>query len=219
MDYLDKMYRQRFEGDINFRVQMWKILCTNFFQKYIVANAVVLDIAAGYCEFINAIHAKRKIALDLNPDIKKYAARDIEVIHSVSNDMSQLQDNSIDVAFASNFFEHISKNDIVATLREVQRVLKAGGRFLIMQPNIRYCYRDYWMFFDHITPLDDRSFCEVLEMNNFIIIERKARFLPYTTKSRLSKSLLLLKVYLRFSFFQYLIGQQFFICAQKNKTA
>lgn len=32
-----------------------------------------------------------------------------------------------------------------------------AGRLLILQPNVRYCGRDYWQFFDHITPVDDRA--------------------------------------------------------------
>lgn len=87
--------------------------------------------------------------------------------------------------------------------------------FLVLQPNIRYCYKDYWMFFDHITPLDDRSLTEVLEINGFNVIECKPKFLPYTTKSNLPKSIILLKIYLRFPIIQQIVGKQAFIYAVK----
>ena len=157
-DLYQKMYRRRFGKDVEFRQKMYQVLCADFFQKYIPEDATVLEIGAGYCEFINNIRAKKKIALDLNPDIKKFAGDDVEAVIASSTDMKLMKNESIDVVFANNFFEHLSKEDIVKTIREVNRVLKRGGKFIILQPNIRFCFKDYWMFFDHITPLDDRSF-------------------------------------------------------------
>ena len=89
--------------------------------------------------------------------------------------MKQIEKGSVDVVFANNFFEHLSKNDIVKTTGEVYSVLRTEGKFLILQPNIRFCFKDYWMFFDHITPLDDRSLSEVLEHNGFEVVECKAQ--------------------------------------------
>lgn len=214
-DLYQEMYRRRFDKDIEFRQKMYQVLCAEFFQKYIPENAIVLEIGAGYCEFINNIKAKKKIALDLNPDIKKFAGDDIEIVISSSTDMKEIEKESIDVVFANNFFEHLSKEDIVKTIREVNRVLKRERKFLILQPNIRFCFKDYWMFFDHITPLDDRSLSEVLEINGFKVVECKPKFLPYTTKSTLPKSILLLKLYLKLPPFHYIFGKQAFIYAMK----
>lgn len=160
---------------------------------------------------------RTKIAMDINTDVSKFASKDVEVVLSKSIDMRQIEDDSVNVVFTSNFLEHLSKDDIVKTIREAYRILKIGGRFLILQPNIRYCYKDYWMFFDHITPLDDRSIVEVLEINGFEMEENMPRFLPYSTKTQLPKSLLLLKMYLRIPFLQKLFGKQAFIIAKKLK--
>jgi len=215
MEDLEKIYKRRFGKDVDFRKKMYKLLCNVFFQQYIPKNAVVLDVAAGYCEFINNIKANKKIALDLNPDVKKFADNNVEVILSSSTNMKQVKDESIDVAFTSNFFEHLDKKDILKTINELHRVLKKDGKLLILQPNIRYCYKDYWMFFDHITPLDDRSLSEALEINGFKVIECKPKFLPYTTKSKLPKSIFLLKIYLRIPLAQNILGKQAFIYAKK----
>ncbi|MBI2193882.1 MAG: methyltransferase domain-containing protein [Planctomycetes bacterium] len=190
-------------------------MCSDFFQAYVPRDSVVLDVAAGYCEFINHIEARKKIALDLNPDVQKFKNPDVQAIVSGSTDMGAIAEGSIDVAFTSNFFEHLTRPDIVKTICEVRRVLKAGGSFLILQPNYRYCYRDYWMFFDHVTALDDRSLSEVLEVNGFRVVECRPRFLPYTTKSRLPRSIFLVKVYLRMPFAHRFFGQQAFVVAKK----
>jgi len=194
---------------------MYDVLCKVFFQKFIPKNSTVLDVAAGHCEFINAIEAKEKIALDLNPDVKKYASKSVRAIIQSSVNMKSIRSESVDVVFCSNFFEHLERKDIVKTINEIYRVLKKGGKLLVLQPNIRYCAKDYWMFFDHITALDDRSTVEVLELNGFLVKLNMPRFLPYTTKSSLPKSLFLLRLYLRLPIVQRLVGGQAFIVAEK----
>jgi SAM-dependent methyltransferase len=212
---VQQIYKRRFSPDLQFRDAMWKILCNIFFQRYIDPDSRVLEIGAGYCEFINNIEAKRKIAVDINPDLKKYVKANIEIVSASTTNMKEVTNGSVDIVFASNFFEHLLKDDIVATFQEVYRVLAPGGKFMVLQPNIRFCARDYWMFFDHVTPIDDRAFVEALEINGFEIVKVIERFLPYTTKSRLPKSLFLIKLYLFLPLVWRFFGQQSFIVSRK----
>jgi SAM-dependent methyltransferase len=211
------IYSRRFTPDVEFRDAMWKILCRDFFQRYVEGASHVLEIGAGYCEFINNIQSERKTAVDINPDITNYAAAGINLILNSSGLMKDIADCSVDLVFASNFFEHLTRDEIIATFREVHRVLTPGGRFMVLQPNIRFCAKDYWMFFDHVTPIDDRAFVEALEINGFEVVEVIDRFLPYTTKSRLPKSFFLIQLYLRLRIAWRFFGQQSFILSQKPK--
>lgn len=214
-DLQRQIYRRRFCADEEFRKEMYRVLCSEVFQKYIPEESTVLEIGAGYCEFINNISAKKKIALDMNPDLSKFAEDSVQVVVGSSTDMKGLGDCSIDIVFANNFFEHLTRDDILRTIIEVHRLLKVGGRFLILQPNIRFCYKDYWMFFDHITPLDDRCLSEILELSGFQVKECIPRFLPYTTKGRLPKSITLLRAYLKVPLIQRIIGKQALILSEK----
>lgn len=211
------IYARRFTPDLEFRDAMWKILCRDFFQQYVVGTSHVLEIGAGYCEFINNIQAEHKTAVDINPDIANYAAAGIDPVLNSTSLMQDVSDCSVDLVFASNLFEHLTRDEIIATFREVYRILTPGGRFMVLQPNIRFCARDYWMFFDHVTPIDDRAFVEALEINGFETVEVIERFLPYTTKSRLPKSLALIQWYLRLPFVWRFFGQQSFILSKKPK--
>lgn len=213
---LPGLYERRFAGEAAFRNSMWRILCRSFFQKYVDPRATVVEVGAGHCEFINHITAARRIAVDLSTDTVRYAAPGVEVVTSASTDLSAIAGGTADVAFASNFFEHLTRPDILATLRELKRVLAPNGRLLILQPNIRYCQRDYWMFFDHITPLDDRSLVEALEMSGFAPVEVIPRFLPFSTKSALPKSLLLVRLYLALPIVWRFLGAQAFVVAHPN---
>jgi ubiquinone/menaquinone biosynthesis C-methylase UbiE len=212
---VQSIYARRFMPDLKFRKEMWNILCTHFFQRYIEPSSRVVEIAAGYCEFINNIRASEKTAVDINPDLGKYANPGIRLVNASATNMTAVQDNSADVVFASNFFEHLTREEITGTFKDVYRILAPGGRFMVLQPNIRFCSRDYWMFFDHITPIDDRAFVEGLEINGFEILQVIDRFLPYTTKSRLPKALFLIRMYLYFPLAWRVMGQQSFILARK----
>lgn len=211
---VDAIYRRRFSPSLVSRNSMWRELCAGFFQRYVPAESVVLEVGAGYCEFINNIAAARKIAVDVNPATRAYASPEVEVIQASSTDLSAVATASVDVAFASNFFEHLTREDIILTMREVARVLRPGGRFLVLQPNIRYCARDFWMFFDHITPLDQHSLAEALEISGFHVVKTVVRFLPFTTKSRLPKARWLIKLYLRVPLAWRVLGQQTFAVAE-----
>lgn len=77
-----------------------------------------------------------------------------------------------------------------------------------MQPNIRLIGGAYWDFIDHQTALTDRSLAEAAEMSGFKTRRNIARFLPYTTKSRLPKHPLLVRAYLAFPPAWLLLGKQ-----------
>ncbi len=207
------IYQRRFADTLAFRRRMWAVLCRRFFQRYVPRQATVVEIGAGYCEFINHIQAGRKIAVDLNPDTRTHAGPDVTVVTSSTSDMRALTDGTADVVFASNFLEHLSRDEILATLREVRRVLTPGGRFLVLQPNIRFCKEDYWQFFDHITPLCERSLTEALETTGFDVVYCLPRFLPFTTQGRLPNSIGLLKLYLTLRPAWRIFGQQSFLIA------
>jgi SAM-dependent methyltransferase len=122
----------------------------------------------------------------------------------------------VDVVFASNFFEHLpSKEAFLQTLQEIRRVLRSGGRLLILQPNIRFLNGEYWDFLDHHIPLTDRTLVEALLCTGLRPVEVVPRFLPYTTKSRLPSHPALVRLYLRVPLAQRLLGKQAWVVAVK----
>jgi SAM-dependent methyltransferase len=210
---LRRLYAHRFDREAEQRTALWRTLCRSWFQRWIPRDAVVLDLAAGHCEFVNNIEAARRIAVDLNPAVRDHAGPGVEAHVARSTDLHMVADASVDRAFVSNFFEHITRDDIIATLEELRRVLRPDGKLLVLQPNIRYCGRDYWMFFDHITPVDDRALVEALASTGFQVELNHPRFLPYTTKSRLPSGDALVRLYLRSPWAWRFLGGQAFLVA------
>ncbi len=215
-DAIQRIYAQRFAAQgLEERIRVWRVLCADWFQRFIPPDARVLDVGAGYGEFINHIAGRERYALDMNADLEKYAGPGVQVLASTDARHIPLGDGAVDVAFSSNFFEHLpSREAILEVLAEVARVLAPGGTFLIVQPNIKYLYHHYWDFFDHRIPLSDESMAEALSIVGFRVLRQQAKFLPYSFKSRLPKSEFLVRCYLRFPPAQWLLGRQMFLVAQ-----
>jgi|SRR5437660_2903539 len=214
---LSRLYALRFRLEEKRRKdRVWRVLCHYFFQRYIRDGDTVLDIGAGYCEFINHIVCRRRIALDISEEVRAHAAPGVEIVQGSSMDLSALVEQGVDVAFVSNFFEHLpTKRDLLKTLTEVVRVLRPGGRLLILQPNIRYVGGAYWDFFDHELPLTERSLIEALELVGLKPIEVRPRFLPFTSKSAIPQHPALVWLYLKIPIMHRLLGRQSWIVARK----
>ena len=217
---LDRLYAARFhDAERESKARLWRVICQAFFAHYVPEDACVLDLGAGYCDFVNNISARRRIAVDLNPDTARFAAPGVEVHQLALEHFSEAVDRgTVDLAFASNVFEHLRGPDaLLKVLAEVRTALRPGGRIVIMQPNVRVVGGAFWDFFDHTLPLSERGMTEALEVAGFRVVERRARFLPYTTKSRLPQWAFLVRLYLRFRPAQYLLGKQMLVVAERPR--
>ena len=184
MPKISQYYQKRFSKQDNLiRANAWEVLCKFFLQKYIKKTDTVIDFGGGYCEFINNITSQKKIVVDINPDARRFANKEVRVISSKATDLHSSLNNKVDVVFMSNFLEHLdSKDEVVATLEKANQVLKKGGRLIVIQPNIDLVRERYWDFIDHKVALNTKSIKEVLSITNFHIDYFAERFLPYTTK-------------------------------------
>ncbi|MBI2443536.1 MAG: class I SAM-dependent methyltransferase [Candidatus Levybacteria bacterium] len=209
----ERIYSHRFTNHEE-RRKMWATLTKHFFQKFFSPGDTVLDLGCGNCEFINTLVARRKIGVDSNPEVERFASKNVEIIISHSANL-RVKKQSIDKVFISNVFEHLDRKAILETIIELHRVLKKGAKVLILQPNIRFCSKDYWRFFDHVTPIDDRALEEIFIAYGFTLDYRIVKFLPFTTKSVLPKSSFLIKIYLQYPLLWKFFGQQSFLIFKK----
>src|SRR5271163_3610238 len=118
---LERIYRERFSGNLEYRQRVWKELTSGVFAEWVTPGSVVLDLGCGYCEFINNIQARKKYGMDLNPDASRNAAADVTVIQQDCSQAWQIEPDSLDVVFTSNFFEHLpTKTHLEQTLRHAR---------------------------------------------------------------------------------------------------
>jgi len=214
---LTALYAERFSPtELLAKKVLWEQLCRGFFDRYIDPADTVVDLGAGSCEFINAARCTTKIAVDLNPETKRHAV-DARVLLTSSEDLSALESGSVDVVFTSNFFEHLpTKPALLRTLQECHRILRPGGRLLVLMPNLRYLPGRYWDYFDHHLPLTHVSLVEGLDLAGFRCDEVVPRFLPYTVKDApIRVRPWLVRTYLRMRPMWRLLGRQMFVAARR----
>jgi len=169
--------------------------------RYVLQDApgadVVLELGAGYCDFINNVEAKTRLAFDLNPEMRKFAAPGVELRVGDCRGLPGIADGSVDVVFASNFLEHFTMEEGGALIRDVRRVLRPGGHLLLIQPNYRRNPEHYWDDPTHRTAFHDGNLPGLIEKNGLQLRRMVPGLLPFSMKSRLPKIPLLVRWYLR----------------------
>ena len=215
MNY-ERIYEYRFKDiDIKKKNIVWKEIAA-FIRELTDNPQKVLDPAGGMCEFINNIDAPEKWTIDLNEAfVGKYA--DASVKKVIGNNLSvDLPDEYFDLAFVSNFLEHLSSQEQVGEfLQKLFRSVKTGGFIAVMGPNFKYAFREYFDFADHTVCLSETGAAEHLVGAGFDIDKIYPRFLPLSFRGGLPVNKFLIQSYLKMPFAWRFFGKQFLIIAKK----
>ena len=195
----DDYFATRFTPDPA-RSEVWRHLAA-YLQRWVDPDGALLDLAAGYADFTRHVRARRKVAIDLNPDLPSYVgaldASGVDAIVGDATDLARFADGEFATVFASNFVEHLDHDRIDVLLAEIRRVLRPGGRLLLVQPNFRLAPRRYFDDYTHRTIWTDQSLTDLVTASGLPAEHVEARFLPLTMKSRLSFGHRLVPLYLR----------------------
>lgn len=215
---LSAEYQLRWARIGEYRNRVWQVLCDGYFGKLIPADSCVLDLGCGWGEFINNIKARKKLALDLNPDSRKWLHDQVQFINQDCSEPWPVEPESVDAVFTSNFLEHIaSKDRVVRCLAEAHRALKVDGLIICVGPNIKYVPGAYWDFWDHSIPLTEMSVSEILRLGGFSIETCIPRFLPFSMSTGIRPPTMLVRLYLRLPLVWPVLGRQFLVVARKDR--
>jgi SAM-dependent methyltransferase len=162
------------------RPVVWKVL-NQYLSRWISSNAPVLEIGAGYCHWINGVRAATRVAVDVWPELPRFAGPGVEArVLDASADLPSLGTGRFGAVLASNILEHFEPATASRVVEDVAAVLAPGGRFVIIQPNFRYAYRHYFDDYTHRSIFTDVSLPALLRSRGFSIDACEPRFLPYS---------------------------------------
>ena len=178
------------------RETLWRSLFKFYFRRWIREDDCVLELGAGYGHFINNVNARRRIAIDLWPELLTFLQAGVEGHVGTVSDLSFLENDSVDFVFASNLFEHLTQDELSRVLLQIKPKLSARGLLCALQPNYRYAYREYFDDYTHITVYSHVTLCDFLRTCGYEIVECKPRFMPFTVKSSAIVSPILIWLYL-----------------------
>jgi SAM-dependent methyltransferase len=191
----DQYFETRFRHDPK-RAVVWREICRYLEARFIPSGATILDAGTGYGDFINHVRARRKVALDLSAAAAAHLAPDVEFHAHSCTAMPEFAAGTFDVVFASNVLEHLTREEVRAFLDEARRVLRPGGRLILVQPNFRYCAAQYFDDYTHVQIFTHVGLSDLLASLGFEVVHVAPRFLPLTMQSRTPKVGWLVRAYL-----------------------
>jgi 2-polyprenyl-3-methyl-5-hydroxy-6-metoxy-1,4-benzoquinol methylase len=194
---LPDIYDARFaEREVSAKDAVWREI-VRYLQRYVDADAPILDIACDRGHFIRWVRGAERWATDIR-DVKEALPPDIRFVQSSGLDLeSKVPAGHFGTIFMSNYLEHLESGDaVMEQLRVAATLIRPRGRVIVLQPNIRLVGPRYWDFIDHRVALTELSLLEAAELAGLQTTELITRFLPYSTKGRLPAHPALVRAYL-----------------------
>ena len=112
-ELLEDVYAQRFsDADAAAKNAIWREI-TAFLQRYVPEDGAVLDIACDRGDFIRNISASEKWATDLR-DVSSHLPQEVRFVQANGLELDRhLPHDHFDVAFMSNYLEHLANGEAV----------------------------------------------------------------------------------------------------------
>jgi len=199
IDYQTTYRALRFAPEVDRDVVYQEII--RYLGPYLGSVERAADLFAGSCPFINNLAAPVRFAVDLDDTIGERAARGVTAIQADCRErIDAIADASLDLVFISNGLEHLTRDDAARACAEVRRMLRPGGRFIVLQPNFRLCWKRYFDDFTHVTIFTDVGLRMFLEHCGFRVEKMFPRFAPFSAdqvRPRLARARWLIRAYLR----------------------
>ena len=105
---------------------------TNKLIPFNLREGKILDIGCGTIPFF-LINTKFKEKHGMDPSLKVFDLKENIMLkkHDVEQDIFPYEDNFFDVVTMLVVFEYIEPDKLIDVLKEIKRVLKSGGRFIL----------------------------------------------------------------------------------------
>ncbi len=195
------------------REVVWRPLAS-YLQRFIPKEACIMELGAGYCHFINNIKAKEKHCIDTFAGLPDYADQDVTVHVGSSCDMHHIDNEKFNIVFASNFLEHLTRNEADTTLKEAYRIIKKNGKIILLQPNYRYCANLYFDDYTHETVYTHISLPQFLASCGFTPTLVQPKFIPFSMNTNIPKAAWLVSLYLKLPIKPF--AKQMLVVAEKS---
>ena len=206
---LDQVYAHRYSVESQRdRARIWPEI-VRYLERWIDPAKPVLDVACDRGYFIRNVRAAERWATDVR-NLASEFPRDIRFVQADGLELDGvLPAGTFGTIFMSNYLEHLPDADaVIRQFRVARRLLRPGGRLIVLQPNVRLIGGAYWDFIDHKVPLTERSLVEAGELAGLHDVAVITRFLPYSMNSRLPVHPLLVRAYLHIPLAWRVFGRQ-----------
>lgn len=196
------------------REVVWRAITEHLCRWFPAPCETVVDLGCGYGDFINQVSASNRIGIDMR-ECDTHLADGVTFVKGAATEaLTSMPAASVDLLMASNLLEHLEWGEVELLLEQITRVLRPGGRVMLLQPNFRYSARDYFDDYTHRTVFTDESLVGWVQAAGLTPVAVRPRYLPLTMKSRLPSSYVLTRLYL--SLGSPILGAQMLVVAERR---
>lgn len=163
-DYVSVIYDEKRTPKTDYPARLTKYLINRFNLK---AGFKLLELGCGRGEFLEYFQKAGLICrgVDLSDYcIKNKTGLEVDCL-DVSKENLPYQDNYFDVVYHKSFLEHFYSPDKV--MKETHRVLKTGGRVIVLTPDWVSQMKIFWEDFTHCRPYTTQALHDILQIYGF----------------------------------------------------
>ncbi len=163
-DYVSVVYDEKRTPRTEYPSKLAKYLFVRFNMK---KGERLLEIGCGRGEFVSAF---QKLGLDCHAvECSEYSLKELGHLNikkaDISKDRLPYNDNTFDIVYHKSLLEHVYMPDHL--MKETVRVLKPGGRVIILTPDWVSQMKVFYEDFTHCRPYDATALSDLLKVYGF----------------------------------------------------
>lgn len=180
-DYLDVMYSAQRRPPSDYPSRLAGLISQSLPGG---ARGRLLDLGCGRGDMMRAFAGIGfdVVGVDGSPRVATLCAPFETHVRDLERETLPLPSNQFDVVFTKSVIEHL--RDPMPMLREAMRVLRPGGRMVVMTPSWRHhAFGPFYLDHTHVTPFTAPSLRDALRLSGFTgVTARHMRQLPFLWK-------------------------------------
>jgi len=163
-DYVSTVYNNKRTPKTDYPKQLIKYLTEKF---DLVSGCKVLELGCGRGDFLNEFQKVGFICEGLDREMSSvnndYGLNVNQCDLTV--DVFPYDDNTFDIVYHKSVLEHL--NDPANLMAETYRVLKQGGKLIILTPDWHSQWKNFYEDFTHLHPFDVMALSDLLSIYGF----------------------------------------------------
>lgn len=180
--YVETIYNEQRTPKSSYPTQLINYLSGHFGLK---KGMKLLEIGCGRGDFLKAFDEYGLVCsgIDIDPSVKSFTPNVNIQIVDISKDSLPFKDNTFDVVCHKSVIEHIYSPSHL--MNESKRVLKSGGKLIILTPDWVSQMKVFYEDITHCRPYDTSALMDAFILHGFTKVKvKKFIQLPITWKSK-----------------------------------
>ena len=165
MSYLKTVYNRKREPKTSYPSKLIKYLIKRFGLK---KGERLLELGMGNGDFLEEFHKNGLDCYGVDREISKEIRSGIKIKRvDLAKQRLPFPNNAFDVIYHKSVLEHFYRDEADLIMKETRRVLKKGGKVIILVPDWISQMKTFFEDYTHVHPYDTSAVADLLSIHNF----------------------------------------------------